>query len=79
MAEQVKEKMTLRQWRVMRGISIKQLASDAGVTDRTIYNYEHDINNLRNASYEVLEALAGALSVSVNDIFLSPTSEKPKY
>ncbi|WP_390410080.1 helix-turn-helix domain-containing protein [Lacticaseibacillus jixiensis] len=79
MIEPVKAKLTLRQWRTVQDISVKRLAKDSGVSERTIYSYEHDINALRNARYEILESLADALSVSVNDIFLSPTSEKPKY
>lgn len=79
MIQPIKEKMTLRQWRAVQGISVKKLAEDAGISQRTLYSYEHNIDSLRNASYEVLESLADALSISVNDIFLSPSSEKPKF
>lgn len=79
MIEPTKEKFTLRQWRVLKDMSIKELAGDTDLTPRTIYAYEHNVDKLRNAKYSTLERIAQALGVSVGDIFLSPTSEKPKY
>jgi transcriptional regulator with XRE-family HTH domain len=73
------EKLTLRQWRGIRDMRVNELAAKSGLTEATINNYEHDINRLRGASYKNLEAIAKALSISVWDIFLSPTSEKQKY
>lgn len=73
------EKYTLRQWRVLQDMRVNELASKSGLTVRTINNYERDINLFRNVSYKNLEAIAGALGISVSDIFLSPTSEKPKF
>lgn len=73
------EKMTLRQWRVVKNFRVKELAQKTGLTERTINSYEHDIESLRRASYQNVETLATALGIRVGDIFLSPTSEKPKY
>lgn len=73
------EKYTLRQWRVLQDMRVNELARKSGLTVRTINNYERDINLFRNVSYKNLEAIAGALGISVSDIFLSPTSEKPKF
>ncbi|MFT8557743.1 MULTISPECIES: helix-turn-helix domain-containing protein [Liquorilactobacillus] len=74
-----KEKYTLMQWRGIRGMTKQQLAEKSGLTDTTIRKYENDVSSLRQAKYTSLENLAKALGVSVNDIYLSPSSEKPKY
>ncbi|RDG24885.1 helix-turn-helix domain-containing protein [Lacticaseibacillus paracasei] len=73
------EKFTLRQWRGIRDMRVNELAAESGLTVKTINNYERDIDRLRGASYKNLEAIAKALGISVGDIFLSPTSEKPKF
>ncbi len=73
------EKFTLRQWRGIRDMRVNELATESGLTVKTINNYERDIDRLRGASYKNLEAIAKALGISVGDIFLSPDSEKPKY
>jgi len=73
------EKFTLRQWRGIRDMRVNELATESNLTVKTINNYERDIDRLRGASYKNLEAIAKALRISVDDIFLSPTSEKPKY
>ncbi|GEN48907.1 helix-turn-helix domain-containing protein [Ligilactobacillus pobuzihii] len=72
------EKFTLRQWRGIRGMSKTELSKRSKITDRTIALYEQDLSALRKAKYENLESLAEALNIRVDDIFLSPTSEKPK-
>lgn len=72
------QKLKLKQWRIIKELSREELANSTGLTARTIYNYEVDVNNLRKANYETLEKLAMALDVSVDDIFLGSTSEKPK-
>lgn len=69
------EKFTLRQWRGIRDMRVNELATESGLTVKTINNYERDIDRLRGASYKNLEAIAKALGISVGDIFLSPTSE----
>jgi len=74
----VNKKLQLKQLRILNSLSREELAVLTGLTSRTIYNYEKDINNLRKANYETLEKLASALGVSVDNIFLSLTSEKPK-
>lgn len=68
------EKFTLRQWRGIRDMRVNELATESGLTVKTINNYERDIDRLRGASYKNLEAIAKALGISVGDIFLSPTS-----
>ncbi|MHA3850850.1 helix-turn-helix domain-containing protein [Lactiplantibacillus plantarum] len=74
-----KEKYTLRQWRVLKDIRVNELASETGLTERTINNYERSIDGIRKASFNNLDLIAGALGISVSDIYLSPDSEKPKF
>ncbi|MBS6191984.1 MAG: helix-turn-helix transcriptional regulator [Enterococcus hirae] len=57
----------------------KELAEKTGITERTIINYENSIEALRNAKYATVEKIANALGVTVDNIFLSSYSEKPKY
>ncbi|EGO9015657.1 helix-turn-helix transcriptional regulator [Enterococcus faecalis] len=56
----------------------KELAKKTGITERTIINYENSIDALRNAKYSTVEKIATALGVTVDDIFLTSNSEKPK-
>ncbi|HAP2818954.1 TPA: helix-turn-helix transcriptional regulator [Enterococcus faecalis] len=56
----------------------KELAKKTGITERTIINYENSIDALRNAKYSTVEKIATALGVTVDDIFLTSDSEKPK-
>lgn len=56
----------------------KELAKETGITERTIINYENSIDALRNAKYSTVEKIATALGVTVDDIFLTSVSEKPK-
>lgn len=56
----------------------KELAEKTGITERTIINYENSIEALRNAKYATVEKIANALGVTVDNIFLSSDSEKPK-
>ncbi|WP_368552513.1 helix-turn-helix domain-containing protein [Enterococcus faecalis] len=56
----------------------KELAKQTGITERTIINYENSIDALRNAKYSTVEKIATALGVTVDDIFLTSDSEKPK-
>ena len=56
----------------------KELAKKTGITERTIINYDNSIDALRNAKYSTVEKIATALGVTVDDIFLTSDSEKPK-
>lgn len=78
MAVKAKEKLTLRQWRRLRDYSQEKLAAKVGITSRTVANYESNIETLRRASYENLDAIAKVLDISVDDIFFGTTSDKPK-
>ena len=69
---------TLKQWRQLRGISQEKLAKMVGMSNRTIWNYENDINKIRNASYSKISKIANALEIKTGQIFLGNTSEKPK-
>lgn len=73
------KKITLEQWRRIRLMSRAELSRKTGITEKTIFNYESSVNRLRKSSYDRLEKLANALKISVNDIYLDPKSEKPKY
>lgn len=64
------QKDKLKVWRVRAGLNQKQLAQKAGVSERTIINYESDVNNLRKAEYRTIEKLADVLGIVVDNIFL---------
>lgn len=70
--------LTLQQWRGLRGLNKRQLAEKSGITEKSIYNYEKDINNLRSASYDTIKSICDALDIKVSQIFLDDTSENPK-
>lgn len=71
-------KQALFDIRIQKRLTQKDLALASGLSERTINTYESDINNLRNARYKNVEKVANALGVSVDEIFLSTVSEKPK-
>ncbi|EJF01309.1 XRE family transcriptional regulator [Liquorilactobacillus mali] len=48
------------------------------ISTNTLKSYEDNIERLRSAKYSNLEKITSALKISVDDIFLSPNSEKPK-
>jgi hypothetical protein len=66
---------TLKTLRRFRGMTQEELAKETGITSRTIMSYENDVEKLRKASYDTIDKLANALSVSVDDIFLDDVSE----
>lgn len=70
-------KHTLKQLRMLQGMTQEELAQKSGITTRTIINYESDVSNLRNSAYKTIEKLAVALNSKVDDIFLGSISEKP--
>ncbi|UZW89818.1 helix-turn-helix transcriptional regulator [Staphylococcus lugdunensis] len=72
-------KLTIGQWRSLKGFSKAKLARQSGVTEKTIYNYEATQKNVQNASFKTLNKLAKVLKIEVNDIFLGDDSEKPKF
>lgn len=72
------EKFTLKQWRNIRGLTQEELAEQAGITARTIGNYEKDVKNLWKAEYIIVQKIADVLDIKLSDIFLGITSEKPK-
>ncbi len=74
----IKEKSTMYDLRRAKRMTQKNLADRTGITERTIVTYEMDVRNLRKASYENVEKIADALDVSIDQIFLSSDSEKPK-
>lgn len=71
-------KQALFDIRIQKRLTQKDLAIASGLSERTINTYESDIENLRNARYKNVEKVANALGVSVDEIFLSNVSEKPK-
>ena len=65
----------IRQVRRFKEMSQEELAHKAGLSYRSIANYEKDIRQLRAAQYQNIEAIAKALGVQVSDIFLGSTSK----
>lgn len=72
----MKNKEKLFDLRRAKRMTQKELAKQSGLTERTIANYEDDIEALRKAKYENVEKLANALGVSINEFFLPSTSTK---
>lgn len=66
----IKTRETVKVLRARVEISQEELASKAGLSARTIGQFEKDVNNLRNAKYKTIQKLADGLGVKVNDIFL---------
>ena len=77
--EKEKRKLTIRQWRSLKGMSKAKLSRDSGVTERTIYRLEETQKNVQNANFKTLHKLAEVLGIKVDDIFLGDDSEKPKF
>lgn len=77
--EKEKFKLTIRQWRSLKGMSKAKLSRDSGVTERTIYRLEETQKNVQNANFKTLHKLAEVLGIKVDDIFLGDDSEKPKF
>jgi len=46
------------------------MAKKINVSTRTIWSYENDINNLRNASCNTISLIANALEIRTGQIFL---------
>jgi|GEM_PF-731019 len=69
--------LTLAQWRKLRGLSQEEMAKKVNVSTRTIWSYENDINNLRNASYNTISLIANALEIRTGQIFLGDDFGKP--
>lgn len=68
-------KYTIKQLRALKEMSREELAQKTNMHYNTILNYENNIESLRKASYETIESLADALSVTVDDIFLKNNSD----
>lgn len=75
-ANLTRKKLTIKQLRVLQDMSREELAQKTNLHYNTILNYENNIDALRKASYETIESLADALSVTVDDIFLGTNSVK---
>ena len=69
-----KKKYTLKQLRSLKEMSREELAELTNLHYNTILKYENDVDSFRKSSYETLEKIANALSVSVDDIFLGSNS-----
>lgn len=72
------EKFTLKQMRIVKGLTQKQLAGLVGITERTINSYENNVEDLQKADFIVIHRISQALNVKVSDIFLGTDSEIPK-
>ena len=60
-------KLTIKEWRAVKGVSEEQLAVICEVSSRTIANWEKNPGSIKAAK---LTALANALGVSLNEIRL---------
>lgn len=60
----------LRAWRGLAEMTQAELAEKVGVTARTIGEWEKDTSVLSNVSHKRLQALAKALDIEVENIYL---------
>lgn len=60
-------KMTIKEWRLAKGISKEALAAACGVSVPTIYHWEKKPGSIRT---DKLFALVEALDITVNDLKL---------
>lgn len=60
----------IRAWRGLAEMTQAELAEKVGVTARTVSEWEKDTSVLRNVSYQRLQAIAKALDIEVDNIFL---------
>lgn len=60
----------LRAWRGLAELTQAELAERVGVTARTVSEWEKDTSVLHNVSYQRLQALAKALDIEVENIYL---------
>lgn len=65
-----KKQYTLKELRKLSGHSQKQFAEKIGVTERTVWTYENDLESLQKVSYPMLQLMAKVLDVEVDNIFL---------
>lgn len=65
-----KEQHTLKQLRNYAGLSQEKFGERIGVTSRTVWTYENDIEALKKVSYPMLQKMAEVLNVEVDNIFL---------
>jgi DNA-binding helix-turn-helix protein len=63
----------------LRGLSQEEMAKKVNVSTRTIWSYENDINNLRNASYNTISLIANALEIRTGQIFLGDNFGKTDF
>jgi len=56
---------TLREWRVERLLSVRQLAQESGVTAKTIVDIEH---GRRRAHFATMRGICEALHVSPREV-----------
>lgn len=64
------DKYPLKNLRRFTGMSQKDFAIKVGVSDRTIWTYENELESLQKLDYSMLQKLASALGVKVDNIFL---------
>ena len=76
--EKEKLKLTIGQWRSLKGMSKAKLSRKSGVTERTIYRFEETQENVQNSNFKTLNKLALALDIKVDDIFRKRFG-KPKF
>lgn len=62
-------KLTLIEWRRLRGMSRKALAEAIGKSELTIYNWEQGKSERRPSE---IKALREALNLKANDVILLP-------
>ena len=62
------DRLSLRHWRQLRNLTQAQLAEKTGLSTKSIYEYEADVENLKNASFKRVEQIAEALEVAIDQI-----------
>ena len=71
--DNMSKRLTLKQWRSLRGLSQERLAELANIDSQTISDYETKEGRIESAQYSTLYRIAKVLEIEVQDIFLDHT------
>lgn len=59
---------SLRQWRIVRGMTINELSEKSGISERAIKYLENDTQRIGRAKISTLESLCEVLGIKLSRI-----------
>lgn len=59
---------SLRQWRIVRGMTISELSEKSGISERAIKYLENDTQRIGRAKISTLESLCKVLGIKLSRI-----------